>query len=92
MPTEGTKICFSYFTLLEWNVKNCFVNLIHLDSSNLNYLRVSSIYIFTLYSDFIPKHTSIEHSQIFMALQITSFINHIINAIHHCKYLPCFIP
>ena len=23
-PTEG-KICFSHFTLLEWNVKNCFV-------------------------------------------------------------------
>ena len=26
-PTEG-KICFSHFTLLEWNVKNCFVKLI----------------------------------------------------------------
>ena len=25
--TEG-KICFSRFTLLEWNVKNCFVKLI----------------------------------------------------------------
>ena len=25
-PTEGTKIIyFSHFTLLEWNVKNCFV-------------------------------------------------------------------
>ena len=24
---EG-KICFSHFTLLEWNVKNCFVKLI----------------------------------------------------------------
>ena len=27
-PTEGTKIYFSHFTLLEWNVKNCFVKLI----------------------------------------------------------------
>ena len=27
-PTEGKKICFSHFTLLEWNVKNCFVKLI----------------------------------------------------------------
>ena len=26
-PTEG-KICFSHFTLLEWNVKKCFVKLI----------------------------------------------------------------
>ena len=26
-PIEG-KICFSHFTLLEWNVKNCFVKLI----------------------------------------------------------------
>ena len=26
-PTEG-KICVSHFTLLEWNVKNCFVKLI----------------------------------------------------------------
>ena len=26
-PAEG-KICFSHFTLLEWNVKNCFVKLI----------------------------------------------------------------
>ena len=25
-PTEG-KICFSHFTLLQWNVKNCFVKL-----------------------------------------------------------------
>ena len=27
-PTEGTKIYFSHFILLEWNVKNCFVKLI----------------------------------------------------------------
>ena len=26
-PTEG-KNCFSHFTLLEWNMKNCFVKLI----------------------------------------------------------------
>ena len=26
-PNEG-KICFSHFTLLEWNVENCFVKLI----------------------------------------------------------------
>ena len=24
-PTEGTKIYISNFTLLEWNVKNCFL-------------------------------------------------------------------
>ena len=37
-PTEG-KICFSHFTLLEWNVKNCFVKLIKtLKNNKKNYL------------------------------------------------------
>ena len=36
-PTEG-KICFSHFTLLEWNVKNCFVKLIKTLKNAINVL------------------------------------------------------
>ena len=38
-PTEG-KICFSHFTLLEWNVKKCFVKLIKT-------LKINSISVFS---------------------------------------------
>ena len=34
-PTE-VKICFSHITLLEWNVKNCFVKLIQTLKINKN--------------------------------------------------------
>ena len=33
-PTDA-KICFSHFTLLEWNVKNCFVKLIKTPKNTL---------------------------------------------------------
>ena len=37
-PTED-KICFSHFTLLEWNVKKCFVKLIKTFKINSNELK-----------------------------------------------------
>ena len=38
--TEGTKIYFSHFTLLEWNLKNCFVTKL-----NIKLLILSGIFL-----------------------------------------------
>ena len=45
-PTEG-KICFSHFTLLERNVKNCFVKLIKTLKINNNEIYVQYYCILT---------------------------------------------
>ena len=61
-PTKGTK-CFSHFTLLKWNVKNCFVKLnIKLSLlrllfiSHLKRLKTAVRRIITYEALYIPVH------------------------------------
>ena len=45
--TEATKICFSHFTQLEWNVKNCFVKLIQFRTVTIELVTLAKFGVFT---------------------------------------------